>query len=328
VGSDLSNELDPKKEVDGLISRDKKPIIREHYEGTVASVFLRWVRTRVSKLFYAMKEMTQLKRWAWKVVTNGQGFERTAPLLWASDWWLAASIRDSPRFTHCLPFLLFYSTSFGFKVQVCFTEAVFADDLIEASILRYFQEVGDKFCSAAEGARSLSNPSVTGAQTFHSQPTGGRRPGGALVLGRWGAPRVLRLGRPGGEILARARVHVWLRRRIILTMLLTSLNESQAVLGRLFFRALLYFSHRSSIGIIRCFIFGIMPPSTVPAPSKSQIRNQKRKHARQLQSIHSTIQKNHIARIEKELVWKRPWASSPALRMPMIAFKSSLNPPP
>jgi len=45
-----------------------------------------------------------------------------------------------------------------------------------------------------------------------------------------------------------------------------------------------------------------MPPSTVPAPSKSQIRNQKRKHARQLQSIHSTIQKNHTARIEKELV--------------------------
>jgi hypothetical protein len=59
---------------------------------------------------------------------------------------------------------------------------------------------------------------------------------------------------------------------------------------------------RSTIGIIRCFISGIMPPSTVPAPSKSQIRNQKRKHARQLQSIHSTIQKNHTARIEKELV--------------------------
>ena len=41
---------------------------------------------------------------------------------------------------------------------------------------------------------------------------------------------------------------------------------------------------------------------TVSALSKYQIRNQKRKHARQLQSIHSTIQKNHIARIEKELV--------------------------
>jgi hypothetical protein len=61
-------------------------------------------------------------------------------------------------------------------------------------------------------------------------------------------------------------------------------------------------SHRSTSGILRCFIFGIMPPSTVVAPSKSQIRNQKRKHARQLQSIHSTIQKNHIARIEKVLV--------------------------
>jgi hypothetical protein len=48
--------------------------------------------------------------------------------------------------------------------------------------------------------------------------------------------------------------------------------------------------------------FGIMPPSTVSAPSKSQILNQKRKHARQLQSIHSTIQKNHITRIEKELI--------------------------
>ncbi len=41
---------------------------------------------------------------------------------------------------------------------------------------------------------------------------------------------------------------------------------------------------------------------TVSALSKSQIRNQKRKHARQLQSIHSTIQKNHTACIETELV--------------------------
>jgi hypothetical protein len=47
--------------------------------------------------------------------------------------------------------------------------------------------------------------------------------------------------------------------------------------------------------------FGIMPPSIALTPSKSQIRNEKRKRARQLQSVKSELQKNHIARIESDL---------------------------
>uniref|UniRef100_A0A7S0MZ62 Uncharacterized protein n=1 Tax=Cryptomonas curvata TaxID=233186 RepID=A0A7S0MZ62_9CRYP len=45
-----------------------------------------------------------------------------------------------------------------------------------------------------------------------------------------------------------------------------------------------------------------MPPSDAPAVSKSQIRNEKRKRARQLLSVRSIIQKNNTARIEKELI--------------------------
>ncbi len=44
-----------------------------------------------------------------------------------------------------------------------------------------------------------------------------------------------------------------------------------------------------------------MPPSIALTPSKSQIRNEKRKRARQLQSVKSELQKNHIARIESDL---------------------------
>jgi hypothetical protein len=44
-----------------------------------------------------------------------------------------------------------------------------------------------------------------------------------------------------------------------------------------------------------------MPPSDSPALSKSQIRNEKRKRARQLNSVHSILQKNHTAHIEKKL---------------------------
>ena len=46
---------------------------------------------------------------------------------------------------------------------------------------------------------------------------------------------------------------------------------------------------------------GIMLPS-VPPPTRSQIRNAKRKRQRQLRSIRDTIQKNHIARLERELI--------------------------
>ncbi len=49
-------------------------------------------------------------------------------------------------------------------------------------------------------------------------------------------------------------------------------------------------------------LFGTMPPSDAPAPSKSQIRNEKRKRARQLLSVRSIVQKNYTARIEKELI--------------------------
>ena len=45
-----------------------------------------------------------------------------------------------------------------------------------------------------------------------------------------------------------------------------------------------------------------MPPSIVPALSKSQSRNAKKKRSRQLQSVHLAIQKNHTERFEKELV--------------------------
>jgi hypothetical protein len=45
-----------------------------------------------------------------------------------------------------------------------------------------------------------------------------------------------------------------------------------------------------------------MPPSKVSVPSKSHIRNEKRKRARQLQAVNTEIQKNHTARIEKELI--------------------------
>ena len=48
--------------------------------------------------------------------------------------------------------------------------------------------------------------------------------------------------------------------------------------------------------------FGIMPPSDSSVPSKSQIRNEKRKRARQLQSVRSIIQKNFTDRLQKELV--------------------------
>jgi hypothetical protein len=44
-----------------------------------------------------------------------------------------------------------------------------------------------------------------------------------------------------------------------------------------------------------------MPPVVNPVPSKSQSRNARKKRARQLNSVHSLIQKNHIARVEKEL---------------------------
>ena len=45
-----------------------------------------------------------------------------------------------------------------------------------------------------------------------------------------------------------------------------------------------------------------MPPSDVPALSKSQIRNAKKRNARHLQSVQLAIQKTHTERIEKELV--------------------------
>ena len=45
-----------------------------------------------------------------------------------------------------------------------------------------------------------------------------------------------------------------------------------------------------------------MPPSDAPALSKSQIRNRQRKRERQLHSSRSLVQKNHVARLEKELV--------------------------
>ena len=45
-----------------------------------------------------------------------------------------------------------------------------------------------------------------------------------------------------------------------------------------------------------------MPPFVSSAPSKSQIRNEKRKRARQLQSVRSTIQKSFTIRLQKELV--------------------------
>ena len=45
-----------------------------------------------------------------------------------------------------------------------------------------------------------------------------------------------------------------------------------------------------------------MPPSDSSVPSKSQIRNEKRKRARQLQSVRSTIQKIFTHRLQKELV--------------------------
>jgi hypothetical protein len=44
-----------------------------------------------------------------------------------------------------------------------------------------------------------------------------------------------------------------------------------------------------------------MPPSNAPVHSKSQIRNEKRKRARQLQSVKTELLKNHISRIEKDL---------------------------
>ena len=44
-----------------------------------------------------------------------------------------------------------------------------------------------------------------------------------------------------------------------------------------------------------------MPPVVDPVLSKSQSRNARRKRARQLNSVQSLIQKNHIARVEKEL---------------------------
>ena len=47
---------------------------------------------------------------------------------------------------------------------------------------------------------------------------------------------------------------------------------------------------------------GIMPPSDSPVPSRSQIRNEKRKRARQLQSVRSTIQKIFTDRLQKDLV--------------------------
>jgi hypothetical protein len=47
---------------------------------------------------------------------------------------------------------------------------------------------------------------------------------------------------------------------------------------------------------------GIMPPSDSSVPSKSQIRNEKRKRARQLQSVRSAIQKIFTNRLQKELV--------------------------
>ena len=45
-----------------------------------------------------------------------------------------------------------------------------------------------------------------------------------------------------------------------------------------------------------------MPPSDSPVPSRSQIRNEKRKRARQLQSVRSTIQKIFTDRLQKDLV--------------------------
>ena len=48
--------------------------------------------------------------------------------------------------------------------------------------------------------------------------------------------------------------------------------------------------------------FGIMPPSDASAPSKSHIRNEKRKRARQLQSVRSTLQKNFTNSLQTELV--------------------------
>ena len=45
-----------------------------------------------------------------------------------------------------------------------------------------------------------------------------------------------------------------------------------------------------------------MPPSDSSVPSRSQIRNEKRKRARQLQSVRSTIQKNFTDRLQKDLV--------------------------
>ena len=44
-----------------------------------------------------------------------------------------------------------------------------------------------------------------------------------------------------------------------------------------------------------------MPPSNAPIPSKSQIRNEKRKRARHLLSVKTEVLKNHISRIEKDL---------------------------
>ena len=60
--------------------------------------------------------------------------------------------------THILPFSLCHRTCLCFQIQVCLAGSVFTNDLIEAAVLRDFEEIGDKFCCAAEGSVPLSNP--------------------------------------------------------------------------------------------------------------------------------------------------------------------------
>ncbi len=60
--------------------------------------------------------------------------------------------------SHGLSILLSHRSCISFEIKVRLTGTILADDLVKTTILGDFQKIGDKLCSAAEGAIPLTYP--------------------------------------------------------------------------------------------------------------------------------------------------------------------------